>query len=142
MPFGNVNFPLASVTKIATEFGWRCMTDGTTTVAALKARVAEFVRARDWEKFHRPANLAKAISVEAAELLELFQWRGDAEALEPAMRSRVEEELADVVIYCLSAANTIGIDMSEAVVRKLERNEARYPVGEWRGRARDASREP
>jgi len=118
------------------------MTDGTTTVAALKARVAEFVRARDWEKFHRPANLAKAISVEAAELLELFQWRGDAEALEPAVRSRVEEELADVVIYCLSAANTIGIDMSEAVVRKLERNEARYPVGEWRGRARDASREP
>lgn len=117
------------------------MADDATTVAALRARVAGFVRERDWEKYHRPANLAKAISVEAAELLELFQWRSDSEPVDPALKERVEDELADVVIYCLSAANAMGIDVSEAVLRKVEKNEARYPAKEWRGRARDASRD-
>ena len=116
------------------------MADETTTIATLKSKVADFVRARDWEKFHRPANLAKAISVEAAELLELFQWR-EVETLDPRLRARVEEELADVVIYCLSAANTMDIDLSDAVLRKLRRNKERYPADKWRGRARDASRE-
>jgi len=117
------------------------MSDGTTTVRALRERVAEFVHARDWEQYHRPTNLAKAISVEAAELLELFQWREDGEALGPAVRARIEEELSDVVIYCLSLANAMGLDLSEAVVDKLRRNEARYPVAEWRGRARDPATE-
>ena len=116
------------------------MADETTTLASLRAKVAAFVRARDWEQFHRPANIAKAISVEAAELLELFQWR-EVEALDARMRARVEEELADVVIYSLSAANTMDIDLSDAVLRKLRRNEKRYPADKWRGRARDASRE-
>src|SRR5207249_7776431 len=66
----------------------RAMADDTTTVAALKARVADFVHAREWEKFHRTANLAKAISVEAAELLELFQWREDSQPLDAATRHR------------------------------------------------------
>jgi NTP pyrophosphatase (non-canonical NTP hydrolase) len=113
------------------------MTDGTSTVKALRARVAGFVHAREWEKFHRPANLAKAISVEAAELLELFQWRAEDDDLGPAMRSRVEEELADVVIYCLSMANAMDLDLSDAVLGKLRRNEGRYPANAWRGRARD-----
>ena len=116
------------------------MADGTTTIKALKSRVARFVHDRDWEKFHRPANLAKAVSVEAAELLELFQWRAD-EALSAPMRTRVEEELADVVIYCLSFANAMDLDLSEAVLRKLRGNEARYPAAEWRGRARDPALE-
>ncbi|TLZ64972.1 MAG: nucleotide pyrophosphohydrolase [Methanobacteriota archaeon] len=117
------------------------MTDATTTVAALRSRVDTFVRARDWEKFHRLSNLAKAISVEAAELLELFQWRGESDPLDVRLRTRAEEELADVVIYCLSAANSLDLDLSDAVLRKLKRNEAKYPVREWRGRARDASRD-
>lgn len=116
------------------------MSDDTATVASLRGRVAEFVRERAWEPYHRPANLAKAISVEAAELLELFQWR-ETEKMDARMRARVEEELADVVIYCLSAANTMAIDLSDAVVRKLRKNESRYPADEWRGRARDASHE-
>jgi len=107
------------------------MADETTTIATLKSKVADFVRARDWEKFHRPANLAKAISVEAAELLELFQWREDSQPLDSVARGRVEEELADVVIYCLSAANTLGLDLSDIVLRKLARNESRYPAKEW-----------
>ncbi len=115
------------------------MADDATTVAALRARVAEFVRERDWERYHGLANLAKAISVEAAELLELFQWRADSEPLDASMRARVEEELADVAIYCLSAANAMGIDLSDAIVRKLERNAERYPAEEWRGRARGTS---
>ncbi len=117
------------------------MADDATTVAALRARVAGFVRERDWEKYHRPANLAKAISVEAAELLELFQWRADAEPVDPALKARVEDELADVLIYCLSTANAMGLDVSDAVLRKVAKNEARYPAKEWRGRARDASRD-
>ncbi len=115
------------------------MADEETTLGELRRRVSEFVRVRDWEKYHRPANLAKAISVEAAELLELFQWRADSAPLDPAMRARVEEEVADVVIYCLSAANTMGLDLSDAVLRKLQRNEERYPAKEWRGRARNTS---
>ena len=118
------------------------MADETTTIAMLMAKVSAFVRARDWEKFHRPSNLAKAISIEAAELLELFQWREDSQPLDAVTQARVEEELADVVIYCLSAANTLGVDLSDIVVKKLARNESRYPAGEWRGRARDASRDP
>ena len=117
------------------------MTDDTMTVATLRSRVAEFVKAREWEKFHRASNLAKAISIEAAELLELFQWRAEAEALDLPLRARAAEELADVVIYCLSAANSLDLDLSETVLRKLERDEAKYPVAEWRGRARDASRD-
>ncbi len=117
------------------------MTDGTSTVKALRARVAEFVHARDWEKFHRPANLAKAISVEAAELLELFQWWAEDDDLGPAMRRRVEEELADVAIYCLSMANAMDLDLSGAVLEKLRRNEERYPANAWRGRARDPETE-
>lgn len=112
------------------------MSDATVTVASLKARVAEFVRERDWEKYHRPGNLAKAIAVEAAELLELFQWRGDADPIDAPLRARVEEELSDVLIYCLSAANAMGFDVSEAVAAKLAGNARRYPPDEWRGRAR------
>src|SRR2546426_10441193 len=118
------------------------MTDDTMTVATLRSRVAEFVKAREWEKFHRPSNLAKAISIEAAELLELFQWREDSQPLDAVTQARVEEELADVVIYCLSAANTLGVDLSDIVVKKLARNESRYPAGEWRGRAPGAAPGP
>jgi len=72
---------------------WRGMTDGTSTVEALRARVAEFVHARDWERFHRPANLAKAISVEAAELLELFQWRAEDDDLQRGRPRNLSERL-------------------------------------------------
>src|SRR2546425_10461851 len=116
------------------------MTDATTTVAALRSRVDTFVKARDWEKFHRLSNLAKAISVEAAELLELFQWRGESDPLDVPLRTRAEEELADGVIYCLSAANSLDLDLSDAVLRKLKRNEAKYPVREWRGGAGGGAR--
>lgn len=79
-----------------------------------------------------------AISIEASELLDLFLWRGAEESkdLEPGARSAVAEELADVVIYGLSLANALDLDLSDAVVSKLGRDESKYPVDRFRGRAR------
>jgi len=116
------------------------VTDYDTTLADLRQRVAEFVAARDWQKYHVPKNLSVAIAVEAAELMEHFQWLTHEQAAvamqEEAKRASVAEELADVLIYGLSLANALDLDVSEAVLGKLERNEQRFPAEEWRGRAR------
>jgi len=114
------------------------MPDATATVQSLRDRVAAFVRERDWEKYHNPKDLAISLNIEAGELLELFQWREPREVdlRDPAFREAMEDELADVFIYCLSLANAIGSDLSDVTVRKLVKNERKYPAGEWRGRAR------
>jgi len=114
------------------------MADQTTTVAQLRDRVAAFVRARDWEKYHNPKDVAISMNVEAAELLELFQWRGeeDVDLRDATFREALEDELADVFVYCLSLANAIECDLSDATLRKLAKNEKKYPASEWRGRAR------
>src|SRR5690606_1935983 len=95
-----------------------------TTLAALRAFVAE----RDWDQFHSPENLAKSISIEAAELLELYQW-GSAPDQE-----RVEEELADVLTYCLHLAHKPGVDIDDIILSKLEKTRAKYPVDLAKGR--------
>ena len=109
-------------------------------MAHLRQRVAEFVAARDWEQFHVPKNLSIAIAVEAAELMEHFQWLTHEQAAaamqDEARRAAVADELADVLIYVLSLANALGVDVSAAVLSKLERNERRFPIEAWRGRAR------
>jgi dCTP diphosphatase len=112
--------------------------EGRSDLAAVRARLERFRDERDWAQFHGPANLAKAISVEAAELLELFLWvGGDGEGeVMAARREEVEAELADVLIQCLNFANATGIDPIAAVNRKIESNEARYPVEKARGNAR------
>jgi len=116
------------------------MTDQDTTLADLRQRVAEFVAARDWEQFHIPRNLCVAIAVEAAELMEHFQWltpeQATAAMRDKTRRAAVADELADVLIYGLSLANALDVDVSTAILRKLERNERRFPAEEWRGRAR------
>ncbi|MBE9508810.1 MAG: nucleotide pyrophosphohydrolase [Chloroflexi bacterium] len=115
------------------------MTDERTTLAELRQRVAEFVDARDWKQFHTPQNLSAAIAIEAAELMEHFQWLTGEQAAaamqDEAKRAAVADELADVLIYALSLANALEVDVSAAVASKLERNEQRFPVKEWRGRA-------
>ena len=113
--------------------------DDHTTLADLRRRIAEFIAARDWEQFHTPKNLSASIAIEAAELLEHFQWLTDEQA-EAALQDKeklaaVTDEMADVVIYALSLANALDVDVSEAVLGKLERNEGRFPAEEWRGRA-------
>lgn len=109
------------------------------TLADLRRRVAEFIAARDWEQFHTPKNLSASIAIETAEILEHFQWLTDEQAAaalqEGGKLEAVAEEMADVFIYLLSLANVLGVDVSEAVMGKLERNEGRFPAEEWRGRA-------
>jgi NTP pyrophosphatase (non-canonical NTP hydrolase) len=86
-----------------------------------------FVAERDWAQFHTPENLAKSISIEAAELLECFQWGAEAEP------QRVREELADVLTYCFHLAIRIGVDPEQIVLDKLEITRKKYPVEKSRG---------
>jgi len=114
--------------------------DDTTTVRALRSAVAGFIEKRDWEQFHTPQELAVSISIEAAELLEIFQWKLREElppgGIPPGIRERIREELADVMIYALGLANVLGEDVSELVMEKLQANERKYPVEKSRGNAR------
>lgn len=114
------------------------MTDVDTTLAELRQRVAEFVAARTWQQFHTPKNLSIAIAVEAAELMEHFQWLTTEQVTtamqDEAKRAAVTAELADVFIFGLSLANVLNVDVSTAVLSILERNEQRFPAETWRGR--------
>lgn len=114
------------------------MKDKSTTIRELRNLVAEFTRERDWEQFHDPKNLAMSIAIEAAELMEHFQWDRNEQIPaileDPGRRREIEEELADVICYCLSLANNLEIDLSEAVERKVLKNAEKYPPGEYRGR--------
>jgi NTP pyrophosphatase (non-canonical NTP hydrolase) len=115
------------------------LADGEMTLADLRRRVAGFVAERDWERFHSPQNLTRAIAVEAGELMEPFLWLTAEEAgaamEDGGQRAAVVDELADVLIYTLSLANALEIDVSGAVLAKLARNEDRFPADAWRGRA-------
>lgn len=98
----------------------------------------QFRRERDWEQFHRPKDLAVSVVLEAAELLEVFQWKTDDEVkahLAGEGMARVKEEIADIAIYILLLSHDLGIDLAAAVKDKIRQNELRYPVGKSRGRA-------
>lgn len=99
-------------------------------------RLRRFVTERDWEQFHTPRNLATALSVEAAELLELFQWDTPGSQTDIAEnRERITEELADIWIYSLLLADRCGIEIAQAIQNKIELNAAKYPVEKARGRS-------
>ena len=93
--------------------------------AAILTQLREFRESRDWQRFHTPANLAAAIASEAGELLHLYRWTPPAD--DPPL-DRVEDELADLLIFALNFSDVLGIDIEEAVLRKLERNRARFPI--------------
>ncbi len=93
-------------------------------------RIRKFTDDRDWDQFHVPENLAKSIVIEAAELLECFQWSGTDYDLE-----HVKEELADVIVYCQNLLDKLGLDVDDIVNSKMTKNEAKYPVEKARGRA-------
>jgi dCTP diphosphatase len=115
------------------------VSDADTTIIALRRQVAAFVHAREWEEFHNPKDLAAAIAIEAAELMEVFLWKGPREVIETVeqqdMRRNIEDEVADIVILCLSLADGLGIDVSDAVIAKLASNEVKYPADRVRGRS-------
>ncbi len=113
------------------------MEDNKTTITDLKKIVDLFVNERDWKKFHSPKNLAMALSVEVSELMELFQWL-DLEQAKKVMKSgeiREEalDEIADIFIYVLAFCNTNKIDISEALINKMKKNEKKYPADEFNG---------
>lgn len=111
--------------------------DHQTPVARLRQAVQAFADARDWAPFHTPKNLAMSLAIEAGELMEHFQWltpeQSEAVGEDGARRRAVAEELADVLCYALALANRLDIDLSSAVLAKLEKNALKYPVEQYRG---------
>jgi len=100
------------------------------TIEKLQEKYAEFKERREWEKFHQPKNIAMSISIEAAELMELFQWKDNVSIEkikdDEELMAGVREELADIILYSLSMAQRLDIDLSEAVEEKLEENRERF----------------
>ncbi len=102
-----------------------------TEIEELTTTIREFAQSRDWERFHTPKNLAMALSVEVAELVELFQWLTPEESSalvdEPEGRAAIEDEIADIAIYLLRLADVLGVDLSSAIRAKVARNGDRFP---------------
>jgi NTP pyrophosphatase (non-canonical NTP hydrolase) len=116
------------------------MSDAETTVAELRQLIADFVAERDWSQFHSPKNVSMALAIEAAELMEHFQWLTTeaSRALrdEPQKLAEIGEELADVIGYSFALANELGIDVSRAMRAKMVKNAQKYPADKYRGRYR------
>ena len=110
-------------------------------LVALRDQIRTFVDERDWDQFHTPKNLASALSVEAAELLEPFQWlqTGDAAELGAGKLAHVAHEMADVLTYLVRLADKLDIDLMAAVAEKMALNRAKYPADKVRGDARKYS---
>ena len=99
------------------------------------AKALAFREERDWAQFHNPKDLAISVSLEAAELLEIFQWSGN-DLVVSAKTDNAKEELADVVIYCIYLADALGADLAEEVSSKIDEDAKKYPVDKSRGNAR------
>jgi NTP pyrophosphatase (non-canonical NTP hydrolase) len=114
------------------------MTDQHTTVAQLRDIVRQFVEERDWRQFHTPKNLSMSLAIEAAELMEHFQWLTPNEsrrlADDPTRLADVADELSDVICYALALANELQLDLSQSLARKMAKNRKKYPAEEYRGR--------
>jgi dCTP diphosphatase len=106
------------------------MSDDLMRIKELRDELRRFVDERDWNKYHHPKELAISIAIEAAELLEIFQWdeKTDIQDIKSDDRamSKIKEEIADVVMYVLCLSNQLDLDLSEAVLKKLEKNRAKY----------------
>ncbi len=101
--------------------------------ATLKA--LSFREERDWSQFHNPKDLAISINLEAAELLEIFQWSG-TDLSAASKTSEIKEELADVVIYCIYMADKLGINIADAISEKIDTNNKKYPVEKSKGNSK------
>jgi len=101
----------------------------TTELTELRDALRQFAAARDWRRYHTPKNLAMALIVEAAELVEHFQWATaeESSALSPDQAAQVEDEVADVLIYLVELADVLGVDLIAAAKRKMQKNAKKYP---------------
>ena len=117
------------------------MNDDTATLTDLKKLVAQFVDERDWNRFHSPKNVAMSICIEAAELLEHFQWlepdQCERNSLSPEKLHEIGEECADVLAYLLSLTNRLDLDIADIFERKMKRNAEKYPIERFYGRSGD-----
>ncbi len=103
-------------------------------IETITKRIVEFRNERNWAQFHNPKDLAVALSIEAAELNEIFLWKSPAE-VEVVTRERVAEELADVLVYAFFIAEKYGFDVKDIIMKKMEKNAAKYPVEKSRNLA-------
>ena len=107
--------------------------DDDISIDKLRTSVQNFITERDWDRYHTPKNLSMSIAIEAAELMEHFQWVTNKQSLamidDDHVRAQVVDELSDILIYCLSFVNKIDVNISLAILDKLKRNEIRYPIG-------------
>ena len=105
----------------------------------IKKTLRKFTEERDWEQFHNPKNLATALSVEASELLEIFQWSNDGglnEINDPKKREEIEKEIADVFNYIVRLADVLDVDLEKASMLKIDENEKKYPINAFKGTSR------
>lgn len=106
----------------------------------MQEKVREFVSERNWDKFHTPKNISMALSIEASELLELFLWLSDQEALEvksdPIKMKNIQDEIADVLYWILRLTDLLKIDLNQAFWNKMQQNEQKYPVALSKGNAK------
>ena len=114
------------------------MSDKKITIQEIKDLMESFVKERDWQQFHKSKNLSMALSVEASELVELFQWLENEEAEQMMkdndFRSKAIDEIADILLYAIAFANRNDIDISEAIKQKIEKNKKKYPSDKFKGR--------
>lgn len=114
------------------------MNDKETTMAQVSQLVANFVDQRDWNQFHSPKNLSMALSIEAGELMEHFQWISMEESREVVNDQKrvdaIAEEVADVLSYTVAIARQLNIDLAATIEKKMEKNRLKYPVEEFKGR--------
>jgi len=104
----------------------------------IKIKLREFSKERDWEQFHTPKNLSMALSVEVAELAEIFQWSNDGglgEIKDPNRRDQIEKEIADIFNYLVKLADMLNMDLEKASLDKIEENSKKYPVGRVKGKS-------
>ncbi len=113
------------------------LTDAATTVQQLRELVANFVQEREWERFHDPKNLSMAIAIEAAELMEHFQWLRSEELpgvlADDRVLGEIRDELADIACFVLALSNRLGLDLASAVQQKMVKNIRKYPADRFRG---------
>ncbi len=101
-------------------------------------KIKKFAQEREWEQFHSPKNLAMALTVEASELLEIFQWMKEEDSFQiddEVIRGRIEDEVADTLVYLLRISDILNIDLDAAVSQKMLKNGQKYPVDQCKGRA-------
>lgn len=110
------------------------MNDNEATLSFFKEEIRKFVEARNWNKYHTPKNLIQAMSIEVAELSELFLFKEDKLKIilkDDVLLSKIEEEVADVFIYLISFVNTLNMDLTKLFLNKMKKNKSKYPTKEF-----------